>query len=357
MKPLLIVAATLTLAACGGGSSSNAPGTGPGTPATSTLPAAPVTTPPVTPPVTTAPAQGPATPIAADRVIEPTMVAIPAGSFAWEGAPSRTVKVPAFQMGKFEITVAQWRQFVDATGFRSATKECWKLSGPPYGIELGTHTWDKPPFTQNEFHPVTCVSNIDVHAYLDWLNKLTGKNYRLPSEAEWMHAFRGGQDTLWWGQASQACRYANVRDVDGAAVINPLTRSNGSFPCSDGAVHTAVVGLYLPNPYGLYDMLGNVGEIFDDCEHASYANAPLDGSAWNTGCTNDMLKRRGDSFAAAQFPTPGDPSHYGTDNHAIFEGFRVALSAAPGTVTPATKAFEADLAKAQAAERARISAK
>lgn len=344
MKTFSVLCIALCLAACGGGGG----GAGPTEPLTTS------------PPDTTAPEHpypGPIVigiPLAADKIIEPPMVAIPAGSFEWPGV-ARTINVSAFQIAKYEVTVGQYRQFVNATGYQPAGDYgCWKLASGSGNIEVSKLTWDAQNFEQNEYHPVTCVSDIDAKAYMTWLETNTGKAYRLPSEAEWEYAYRGGQTKPWYGEISQICRYANVRDTVGFAAIKKINpTAAGNFACSDGAAFTSVVGMYEPNPFGLYDMAGNLGEIFDDCEHSSYAAAPVDGSVWNTGCrsaNNAIVKtRRGGGWV--EYPDPSPSRHYGSGNHASFEGFRIALKAPVTAPSPATIAFEAELDKARAADR------
>ena len=341
MKTISLVCATLLLAGCGGGgggSTTSQPDPGPGTLGQAVQDTAVVIV-----------AQGTAVPIAAELVIEPPVVAIAAGSFQWPGV-ARTVNVPAFQMGKYEITVGQWRQFVNAKGFRSQNPTCWELVNTPDRIaSSSTKNWDAPGFAQNDSQPVTCVSDVDAKAYMTWLQTMTGKTYRLPSEAEWQYAFLAGQSTAWPGGASQICRYGNVRDSAGIIVPNP----DGNFACSDGAAWTSVVGMYEANRFGLYDMLGNVSEIFDDCEHSSYAEAPLDGSVWSSVCINTFGKsRRGATYVT--YPVSGtDAGHYGSGNHSVTDGFRVVQVGPVTPVTSATRTFETDLEKARVAERLR----
>jgi formylglycine-generating enzyme required for sulfatase activity len=301
--------------------------------------------------------------LAADAVIEPPMVAIPAGSFQMgsEGAkpspdypvetPVHAVKVAAFQMAKYEVTVKQYRQFVEATGHQGQ-KQCWIMSSNDWGIELNDAKWDRPPHAQNDYHPVLCVSWSDAKAYTAWLAEKTGKPYRLPSEAEWEYAARAGsQERYHFGaDDAQACRFGNMRDVAGRAAIIRITKKDIAkpAPCDDGAEFTTVVGSYAPNPFGLYDMIGNVGEMVEDCEHLTYDGAPADGSAWTGGCRNDMKIHRGGSFWAGASARSTARGHTGIDNASTFEGFRVALGMPASKQVPASAAkFEEELTKAR----------
>ena len=191
----------------------------------------------------------------------PEMVVLPTGRFRMgdlDGSghgserPVRTVTISRpIAMGKYPVTFEEYGRFVSATGaVRPA--DC--------GWGRGTR-------------PVIHVSQEDAKAYAVWLSEQTGKRYRLPSEAEWEYAARAGTTTRYsWGDnisCSQA-RYGR--------------RSGGE--CSDSDDGTVAVGSFAANPFGLYDMHGNVLEWVEDCWHDNYEGAPSDGSAWTTGGDN-----------------------------------------------------------------------
>ena len=112
--------------------------------------------------------------------------------------------------------------------------------------------------------PVINVSFDDAQAYVRWLSQETGKQYRLPTEAEWEYVARAGSTTVyWWGD-----------DVDENNAV-----CDGCGSQWDGK-QTAPVGLFKPNPFGVHDTAGNVFEWVQDCWHENYNNAPVDGSAW-----------------------------------------------------------------------------
>jgi len=176
--------------------------------------------------------------------------------------PRHTVCVKGFWMGRYEVTVGQWRMFVHETGYRGKGARFWRCNGManPKG------------FRQDWNEPVCCVSWYDAQAFIAWLNRKTGWKFRLPTEAEWEYAARAGTQTFWfWGSTvdATACRYASVADKAHGWEYN--------FPCDDGYSFTAPIGHFLPNKFGLYDMLGNVWEWCQDWyDRYYYARSPRD---------------------------------------------------------------------------------
>ena len=129
------------------------------------------------------------------------MVKIPGGSFQMgslsgkdDEKPLHRVSISAFSLGKTAVTVGQFRAFVNESGYRT---EAERGDG---SVVFTGRTWEKrreanwrqPGFSQNDSHPVTCVSWNDCREFIRWLNGKTGRRYRLPTEAEWEYAARGG---------------------------------------------------------------------------------------------------------------------------------------------------------------------
>ena len=162
-----------------------------------------------------------------------------------------------------ETTVAQFRVFVQATNYHSDAERdaggeqgCNSIKNGDL-VWLEGRSWRNPGFDQSDREPVVCVSWNDAVAFTEWLADQTGKPYRLPTEAEWEYAARAGTTTAsYWGDSSAvACRNGNVAD-EAYKVYNEFA----GHSCDDGIVHTAQVGSYAPNDYGLYDVLGNAWE-------------------------------------------------------------------------------------------------
>jgi formylglycine-generating enzyme required for sulfatase activity len=241
------------------------------------------------------------------------MVSIPGGTFEMgdtmgDGKPNERpihrVSVPPFRLGKYEVTVGQFRKFIAATGYRTEAERNveallpWAIEGcgiidpashkPVYRAGL---QWDSPGFAQDDTHPVVCVSWNDVQQFIRWLNRESGRRFRLPSEAEWEYAARGKTTgSFYWGAAAdKSCAYAN-----GADLQPPPSGERGwdvRLNCNDGYYFTSPVGHYAPNAFGLYDILGNAREWNEDCAHDDYVGAPTDGSPWLTGNCNRRMAR------------------------------------------------------------------
>ncbi|WP_395020726.1 SUMF1/EgtB/PvdO family nonheme iron enzyme [Dongia sp.] len=213
----------------------------------------------------------------------PEMVMIPGGSFMMgspdseagrdssEG-PQHNETIPrAFAMSKFEVTVEQYKRFMDATG-RDPGATCWYYRDEAQEwLPKEGRTFSDPGFSQTKSDPALCLNYGDARAYAAWLSKVTGQTYRLPSEAEWEYAARAGTKTArYWGEGDKdLCSYANGADQ----MWNKKYPKDPGFnpDCSDGYAFTAPVGKFKPNAFGLYDMLGNSWELTQDCLTGSYS--------------------------------------------------------------------------------------
>lgn len=240
----------------------------------------------------------------------PEMVVVPPGEFMmgneggekdrFEG-PVRRVRIGyAFAVGKFELTQAQYRGFVQATGHKTAGTGCNVFLGNAVNALPGTN-WADPGYGRpvRDDEPVACIRWSDAKAYVSWLAGRTGQRYRLLTEAEWEYAARAGTQGLHtWAETSptEACKVGNMHDAAGqkAAPTLPSTPA----PCDDGYAGVAPVGKFAPNAFGLYDMIGNVWEWVEDCYQMPYGATPVDGSAQLAiGC--DRRGTRGGSWRTA----------------------------------------------------------
>jgi formylglycine-generating enzyme required for sulfatase activity len=279
----------------------------------------------------------------------PEMVVIPAGvaiigaelserehegilNNAGRESPRHVVTISRpFALGRTEITRALYGRFVQETQ-RTGPPECAAPGNPEtpgIGASLPvTKTWKSPGFVQNDNEPVVCVSWEDAKAMVAWLSQKTGKSYRLPSEAEWEYAARGGTTTArYWGDsAKQICRRANMLSM---ATVQAMGATAGAgalkdeLICNSDHKFTMPVASFEPNPFGLYDMIGNVWELVEDCFHPNYLGAPIDGSAWQE--PNCLLRvQRGGAFNnIAWFGRAATRGTIAFDRRGTETGFRV----------------------------------
>lgn len=246
----------------------------------------------------------------------PAMVVIPKGSFLMGAPPRSRVQSGAeqpqhevtiakgFALARAEVTVAEFRAFVQSSGYvpdsdRLGGASVYDETNGRMQMRTGVDWQDGYAGERaKDNDPVVNVSWNDAHAYVEWLSRHTGKHYRLATEAEYEYAERAGTTTLyWWGDGTPRQK---VENLTGSGDRSPAHRSwaNAFQGYSDGYWGPAPVMSFLPNPFGLYDMDGNVSEWVADCWHENYVRAPADGSAWiNPGC--DMRVIRGGSWGSA----------------------------------------------------------
>jgi formylglycine-generating enzyme required for sulfatase activity len=195
--------------------------------------------------------------------------------------PSHRVRMTKpFYLGAHEVTVGQFRRFVEATGYKTEAETDGKGG---YGTnEQGTweqkpeYTWRNPSFTQTDEHPVVNVSWNDTQAFIAWLGKTESKQYRLPTEAEWEYACRAGT-TSRYCCGDDAEKLAQVGNVADASAKQKFPTWTWTISGRDGYVFTAPVGQFQPNAFGLHDMHGNVWEwCADRWASDYYAVSPTD---------------------------------------------------------------------------------
>lgn len=271
----------------------------------------------------------------------PRMVVVPHGAFTM-GAPEdeddasdserpqRNIRFDrGFALSAHEVTVGEFRRFVNATGYR--TRAARRGFSMVYDERSGNFVrrsgvdWrsDYAGATASDDMPVVHVSALDAEAYAEWLAEESGERYRLPSEAEFEYALRAGSEGPFpWGDGAPPESGGNVT---GALDHSPGGRrwSNAFEGYGDGHWGPATVGSFAPNRWGVYDLEGNVSEWVADCWHASYRRAPRDASPWiNPGCRTHVI--RGGSWASAPEQTRSAwraPAARDTTNARI--GFRV----------------------------------
>ena len=238
------------------------------------------------------------------------MVQIPGGTFRMgapngeEGAfddekPQHKVTVPQFFMGRYPITQAQWRVVADWLGIAG-----YPLFDHPLTPNPSQFKGDNRP-----------VENVDWDAATEFCQRLsqhTGRQYRLPSEAEWEYACRAGTQTPFSFGHHISTELANY---DGSEY--------GESPECESKGETTDVGSYPPNNFGLCDMHGNVWEWCADTWHDSYAGAPLDGSAWIENDNDSHVLRGGSWLSGPRNCRSALRDSYSRDGRDLYLGFRV----------------------------------
>lgn len=234
----------------------------------------------------------------------PEMIVAPAGVFtigspddeqgrAKDEGPQRGVLIPhAIAVSRFEVTRGEYEAFVAATN-HPVSGNCITDR-----VQLGQWTPNPqtnlrdPGYAQSDSHPVVCVSWNDAQAYVAWLNTQTPGGYRLLSEAEWEYLARAGSTTAYpWGpNVDTGCAYMNGSDRTARERYGDIYPADGTADCNDGALKTAPVGSYRPNAFGIYDMIGNVGEWVGGCASASYANLDANGRSLQEDCARHIVR-------------------------------------------------------------------
>ncbi|UXI69800.1 SUMF1/EgtB/PvdO family nonheme iron enzyme [Tahibacter amnicola] len=239
----------------------------------------------------------------------PPVVVVPTGRFLMgspeseeghretEGPQREVVITSGFALGRTEVTVAEFREFVRAASYVTTAEKEGHSS--VYDENSGRMADGAGITWQNDYRgkraqdnlPVVHVSWADAVAYLEWLSARTGKRYRLPSEAEFEYALRAGSTTrFWWGDGNPPRPLANVT---GAGDRSPAHRTwRKAFErYTDGFWGPGPVRSFAANPLGLFDMDGNVSEWVEDCWHENYIRAPRDSRAWvNPGCERHLVR-------------------------------------------------------------------
>lgn len=250
----------------------------------------------------------------------PEMVVVPHGGFrmgAVSGeAGTSDSEQPAhyvhfdrgFAMARTEVTVGDFRRFVNASGYRTTTaRRGYSLVYEERSgnfVRRGGVDWQSgyDGARAGDDMPVVHVSARDAEAYAEWLGEQSGERYRLPSEAEFEYALRAGGGSRYpWGDGAPPAR---AGDLTGGKDRSPDGRhwSNAFAGYGDGYWGPAPVASFAPNAYRLHDLAGNVSEWVADCWHDGYRRAPDDGRAWlNPGCRTRVM--RGGAWASSPAQT------------------------------------------------------
>jgi sulfatase modifying factor 1 len=284
----------------------------------------------------------------------PQMALLPPGTFYMQpqfGFPEswrpvlQTLSKP-FAIGVYDVTVEEYAAFVRQTG-RSGGPGCEALERGIVWVVHDSATWDHPGFHQTPRDPVVCVSWDDAQAYVRWLNSKVSTNagdpakgpYRLPSRQESEYAARGGSvgadddgsgpDAFWQSYWASSYYWGGGSPREFGNFGLPLCGNcGGGVGERDQWLYTSPVGSFPPNPFGLYDVYGNVWQFTGDCYHKDSNDIPVDGSAWTQGGDCRYRIARGISYddvpPGAQNPRFSFAGPFPVTTRNPANGFRVA---------------------------------
>jgi len=233
----------------------------------------------------------------------PEMVVVPAGLFTmgspeseegrtrFEGPQHRVTISEPFAVGRFAVSFDEWDACV--------------ADGGCNGYKPSDSNWGRGN------RPVINVSWDDAQAYITWLKAKTGRNYHLLSEAQREYVTRAGTITPFWWGTSISISQANYHSAH-------------SEPKGRYQYQTAPVDSFQPNPWGLFQVHGNIWEWTEDCWNPSYEGAPTDGSAWESGDCKSRVARGGSWENAPSFLRSALRNYYIAVNPSPRFGFRVA---------------------------------
>jgi formylglycine-generating enzyme required for sulfatase activity len=245
----------------------------------------------------------------------PEMVVISTGSFTMGSPESEHVRSEdegpehlvtfeqTFSVGKFAVTFDDW----DACVADGGCNAYWP----------DDHGWGRGRL------PVINVSWDDANAYVRWLSRKTGKTYRLLSEAEREYVTRAGSTTPFWWGVTISPQHANYNG----------NNAYGDGPVGENRARTLPVDSFQSNPWGVYQVHGNVNEWTQDCWHYDYVGAPSDGSPWISGDCEFRVSRGGSWYSFPASLRAARRNRDLTELRSIFIGFRVARTLTPSSST------------------------
>jgi formylglycine-generating enzyme required for sulfatase activity len=255
--------------------------------------------------------------------------------YADDEQPQHRVRLTQpYYLGTFEVTKGQFAKFVADQNYRTEAERDgeggfgWNGTKQEFEGRDPKYTWKSWGVDQSDNSPVVNVSWNDAVAFCEWLSRKEGKTYRLPTEAEWEYACRGGTTTL-WSHGDDPERLASVGNIWDAAAKKMFTKysQDRGINANDGWEFTAPIGRFEPNRFGLYDMHGNVWEWcadwYDPNAYASRAGVTTNPSVLSASEDRRVL-RGGGWYDFANGARSSDRGRNSPDDRLNDTGFRVA---------------------------------
>ena len=228
-----------------------------------------------------------------------------------KGSGAKVTITDNFAVARSEVTFGEYSRFVSASGYRGGSQGCNNIEGFAMFVSKD-RTWQKPGFEQTDRNPVVCVDFNDAQAYVRWLSKESGEQYRLLSEAEWQLLAKAAP--------APGCSSGNIGDTQFGTKFD----ERKVYSCSDNFAATAPVGSFGADRNNLIDLTGNVREWVADCWNPSLAGHPKSGAAWETGRCGTRVTM-GTTWVSA--PTEANAiirTHFDSDKRNNTVGFRVS---------------------------------
>lgn len=244
-----------------------------------------------------------------------------------------------FYIGIHEVTVGDFKKFVTATGYKTEAETDGKGG---WGIDSNTmeyvrskqFTWKNPGFTQEDSHPVVNVSWNDAQKYIQWLNTVdsspkrlaTGARYALPTEAQWEYAARGNEYDGSYPLGEDPEDLVKIGNVGNAVYSNDPLAEYMMIRSNDGYEYTAPVGQFLPNGFGLYDMIGNVMEWCSDWYRQKYYDYSPEYDPLGPELGKEKVVRGGSWYSHHAFCRAAFRGMLKPNERFDYVGFRVVIS-------------------------------
>jgi len=244
----------------------------------------------------------------------PEMVVLPTGTFTMgtpedevgrepdEGPLHPVTFATPVAISRFQVLKGEWDAYIHDSGYVMPDGD----TRPGRECKAGI-----PRYEYTAKHPAVCMDFPEANAYVAWLSKKTGQNYRLVSESLREYAARGGTSGPFPFPFDEGKEYS-------------IAKHANTYGAADGYNFTSPAGSFPPNAFGVYDMHGNVYEWTADCFNDDYVGAPSDGSAWLTGKCEYRRMRGNDWSEAPVFSRSGNRNATSPDDRGDWLGFRVA---------------------------------